>query len=84
MTMKKKRPIYEPPMAKDLSGQTATGDITPLGTCQPYGGHPYTGCNAGTSVGTPDCTTGLSVGDYPQCRSGSFAHSACLAGGQAG
>ena len=83
MTKKDKRPKYEPPRARDLSAQSVSGQIGPLGTCS-YGGYPYTGCQVGSIVGTPECSPGDQVEVYPQCRAGSWAHSACLAGGQAG
>lgn len=84
MTEKDKRLIYEPPRARDLSAQSVSGQISPLGTCS-YGNYPYTGCEMGTLAGgTPDCSPGDQVEVYPQCRSGSWAHSACLKGGQAG
>jgi hypothetical protein len=83
MTKKDKRPVYEPPRARDLSAQSVSGQIGPLGTCS-FGEHPYTDCITGEMVGTADCSPGDQVEVYPQCRGGSWAHSACLQGGQAG
>lgn len=82
MPGKAKRRVYVPPRVIDLSASSVDGQ-DPLGTCS-NGTYPYSGCNSGQIVGVSDCTVGNQVDDYPQCRSGSWAHSACLSGGQAG
>ena len=93
MTKKDKRPIYEPPRARDLSLESASGQIHPLGTCS-FGGHPYTQCIVGDTADYPsscapgsiveECSAGSLVEEQPQCNPGSMALVSCWGGGDAG
>ena len=96
MKEKDERPVYEPPRARDLSVESATGQVHPMGICM-HGGHPYTECvtgitadpstnycTTGATFYPEECNTGSGVDDQPQCNTGSWALVACFAGGDAG
>jgi hypothetical protein len=76
----KKRPLYEPPFARDLSEECATGAEL-IDACS-MGAHPTTNdCQFGASYQT-GCSAG-SMPNNPTCRSGSSASLGCVTGGSA-
>ncbi len=77
--MEKKRLLYEPPRARDLSDFSASGQ-GPLGQCT-NGGKPYESCVSGISptLGTWD-PTGSAFPGNPSCQGGSFALVSCMSG----
>lgn len=86
MTEKNKRPVYEPPRARDLSAYSVSGGDdgpSPMGTCA-YGAKPYTACLAGTTPFGGACSVGSLVDQQPQCNAGSMASVTCWTGGDAG
>lgn len=77
------KPIYEPPIIKDLSAMTAAGgNISPLGTCT-SGDSPFSTCGAGYSYA--DASGCSPTGGSPsgsQCwPSGSSADAVCTGPG---
>jgi len=84
MKEKDRRPIYEPPMARDLADNPARGSsVTPNALCT-TGSNPYADCSFGPAPpGTGACapTGGLPV--EPKCQTGSAALIGCIAGSQA-
>jgi len=66
MKDKDKRPIYEPPKARDISAISVSGVVGP---CQP-GSYPYGSCLEGGSLSPGPCLTGKSP-ITPQCSGGS-------------
>lgn len=86
---KSERPMYEPPMAKDLSAIVVRGgESGPLGQCI-NGPRPYYNCAVGSGfVGAciagplPD-TSACAVGGFhtaPACDAGSNAATICISG----
>jgi hypothetical protein len=77
-----KKQTYEPPVARDLSAFSASGQM-PLGNCTD-GGKPYETCQSGTSPSGGTCTPQGNVfpGD-PACQGGSFALVQCASGSAA-
>lgn len=77
---KVKRTLYEPPLARDLSGLSSTG-LAPLGVCT-VGYYPYVGCAQGADVASGSCEGGTTPDIGFQCRPfGSTADSICDGGG---
>lgn len=75
------RPIYSPPLAKDLSMKIASGEEGPVtGQCV-SGPTPYEECVVGPSPQgyNPPCTDGWFVDD-PLCSVGLVAASVCMSG----
>jgi hypothetical protein len=64
---------YEPPRLFDLGGGVAYAGAP----CSP-GGSPAGKCQAGTAVGTNDCTLGTAAGST--CKKGDSAVGSCKAG----
>ena len=85
MKEKDKRPIYEPPWARDLSGSSVSvHGIRPLGICGPTGNTPYESCSTGPGFTTGACYPNGLQPEQPSCSGGSSALVGCLAGGVAG
>jgi hypothetical protein len=79
-----KRPIYEPPCARDLSAPSASGVPTPRGLCVTGGQLVYPGeCQAGDSPGGTGgvCSpTGMGP-NFGKCTLGNAAVEGCQSGG---
>lgn len=90
MIKKRRKEIYQPPYAQDLSGFSANGqEVKPMGECV-AGPSPHYSCEVGSgfvgacSLGTtPDVSSCETGGDhaYPSCNPGSFASTKCWSGG---
>jgi hypothetical protein len=90
MIEQSKRP-YEPPLARDLSGFSVSGQIGPGGICQSgsvpivyecaTGGNPTQWCSGGGTLAGPNpCNpTGL-LPDYGRCTTGGNAVEGCYTG----
>jgi hypothetical protein len=89
MTEKDMRCLYEPPLARDLSGFGVSGDGPgPLGACK-AGNVPWTNCvdgpefasvcTVGDLVDTSACSPG-GYHAYPACSFGASAATVCLSG----
>jgi hypothetical protein len=89
MAEKDMRRLYEPPLARDLSGFGVSGEGPgPLGACKP-GTSPFYNCLVGpdflgqcipgTTPDTSACTPG-GYHTYPACRPGANAATVCLSG----
>ena len=83
MKDKDKRPIYEPPRARDLSVSSVSGGgPQPLGLCAD-GIAPYNDCAIGEDTSDPSAgchPVGGNAAHDPQCRPGSNASVDCKAG----
>lgn len=85
----KEKPVYEPPLARDLSEECAAG--ADLITACTVGPAPTAGCQFGSAFGSSGCSfgnkpsgcAGGSMPDSPFCRTGSSAISGCITGGDA-
>jgi len=84
MKRKDRRPIYEPPRARDLSTSSVSGVSTPKGLCVTGGALQYPGeCAAGDSPGGTGgvCSpTGMGP-DFGKCTLGNAAVEGCQSGG---
>lgn len=88
MRSKKKNFPYVPPIARDLSGMGAIGQVQPTGGCV-AGPYPYYACVAGPSY-YASCTTGNTAdtsycnpgGNHfePTCYQGASATTQCKSG----
>jgi len=76
--VKRVRPVYEPPRARDLSGLGVVGQL-PLGECT-TGAFPYTNCLAGPGFFSP-CTEGATA-DTSRCSNGTFHNQPTCAQGR--
>jgi hypothetical protein len=88
MKKEEKKPVYEPPFARDLSEECATG-MDPVGLCA-LGSHPFNDCQFGSSHqggcsfgNSPSGCSGGSMPEHPSCRTGSSAMVGCVTGGDA-
>ena len=84
MKEKNRRPIYEPPRARDLAdNRVSGGSATPKAICHP-GDAPFSVCRAGPGV-TPQgaCAPVGGLPVEPKCDAGSAALVGCFAGGKA-
>ena len=76
-----KRPVFEPPLVRDLSAFSASGG-KPQGQCV-AGPLPFFNCVTGTAHPASDCTAGVG-GDSSACNPGGFHETpACNFGGNA-
>jgi hypothetical protein len=88
MREEKLRRRYEPPLARDLSAFSVSGDRGPMGECI-HGDYPYfqcskgtayiSDCNPGTGVDTSHCSSG-GVHTDPACNYGQYATTRCWSG----
>jgi len=88
MKKKSQKHLYEPPILKDLSFSTASGQVHPMGNCS-SGAYPYTACTVGNIFGD-GCNVGsapdgslCNVGFYhtkPVCSFGVSAATICDSG----
>jgi len=81
MDKKKGKPVYEPPVFRDLSGISASGDVGPMGMCMGGGGLESEFCeNGGTPEGGACEPMGLAP-QYGYCHTGQEAAEGCSSGG---
>ena len=83
-----KRPVYEPPLVRDLSALSAQGG-KPQGACK-SGTLPFFSCVTGTQHPPTDCLAGIGgdssacgPGGYhaiPSCTFGAVAATICMSG----
>ena len=73
------RPVYEPPLARDLSKLSVSGQ-EPLGMCT-TGNRPFEECLFGPSPSgaNPPCEFGF-YPTAPKCSIGSIASTTCISG----
>jgi hypothetical protein len=84
MKEKDKRPTYEPPRARDLSGSSVSGFPVPQGLCVPGGALVYTTpCSSGTGpLEDPATCAPQGLGpQYSGCNVGTDAAQGCISGG---
>lgn len=81
MDKKKGKPVYEPPVFRDLSGISASGQISPMGICSGGGSLTSEFCDGGDAPEGGACEpTGVSP-EYGYCDSGQSAVEGCSSGG---
>ena len=84
MKRKNRRPIYEPPRARDLSASSVSGVSAPKGLCVSGGALVYPDeCSPGGAPGGPlgVCSpTGMGP-DFGKCTLGNAAVEGCQSGG---
>lgn len=74
------RPVYEPPVALDMSEQGAEGQTRrTMGYCGPGTVPTGPNCSTGTGYTPGNCKSG-SVPNAGNCTTGSFPTNTCLAG----
>lgn len=86
MIKKRRKEIYQPPYAQDLSGLGAIGQVKPMGTCENGTDPTSTWCTNGDSPrGNPssDCSPTGNSPEYGGCNAGNDAMDKCNVGSTA-
>lgn len=82
MDKKYRKPLYEPPFFRDLSGISASGaNVTPMGMCSGGGGLESEFCETGDGPEGGECSPNGVGPSYGYCDSGNDAVEGCSSGG---